>query len=378
MEDRCVAIKQDGDRCTRTRTDGDRCKIHHDYVLRHGPNATELREELNKQKKEIDEEYIRVNTLIANETDPNIKAILIRDRNARIGFMKGDHMLRFRAIERRHEQQIQLTGIDPDADARRRRREREERDRQEMLNRVNARQEDIREQQAILAAIVMNNLAMNNRENVQQNQNQNLRDFVKDKQNVHTAVAVKQTKDIVEKILKIPVPEEYRWNMNYCSKTPGEIITDCKLTPKAAWQMQAKYSQDENIYEMGTGIYGKVLDGVWQFIKSSRDKADIISALRQEMEDSIGMCAQGNLSRMCNILAGFMDGVGSQESLAEILGRELPILMNVDDPRMRMKEAINLLSNNRVPKQEWLTWIEPLFDDVEDKEQRRNIFELLC
>jgi hypothetical protein len=352
-------------------------------LIRNGPYTTEINEERNKQMREVDQEYIRVNTLLLTENDENKRNALIRDRDARIAYMKGLHMMDIRKIERRQQREIQETGIEPEADSRRIReqenQQRRKAQQQDMLNRVNARRNDIQEQQAILAAIVMNNLAINNQANVQQNQpqNQNLRDFVKDKQNVHTAVAVKQTKDIVDKILKIPVPEEYRWNTSYCSKTPGEIITDCKLTPKAAWQMQAKYSQEENIYEMGVGIYGKVLDGVWQYIKSSKDKADVISALRVELEDSVGMCAQGNLSRICNILAGFMDGVGSQESLAEILGRELPRLIQIIDPRTRMKEAINLMSNNNVPKDERMIWIEPLFEDVEDEEQRASIFELI-
>ena len=383
MENRCVAIKQDGERCTLSRSHGNRCKRHHDMLIRNGPYTTEINEERNKQMREVDQEYIRVNTLLLTENDENKRNALIRDRDARIAYMKGLHMMDIRKIERRQQREIQETGIEPEADSRRIReqenQQRRKAQQQDMLNRVNARRNDIQEQQAILAAIVMNNLAINNQANVQQNQpqNQNLRDFVKDKQNVHTAVAVKQTKDIVDKILKIPVPEEYRWNTSYCSKTPGEIITDCKLTPKAAWQMQAKYSQEENIYEMGVGIYGKVLDGVWQYIKSSKDKADVISALRVELEDSVGMCAQGNLSRICNILAGFMDGVGSQESLAEILGRELPRLIQIIDPRTRMKEAINLMSNNNVPKDERMIWIEPLFEDVEDEEQRASIFELI-
>ena len=154
--------------------------------------------------------------------------------------------------------------------------------------------------------------------------------------------------------------------MNECSKTPADIITLCKLTPKAAWQMQSKYCQDENIYEMGNGIYGKVLDGVLQFILKSPDKDDLCKILKQEMEDNIGMCAQGNLSRLCNILAGYMDGIGATESVAEILGRELPRLMEIKDPKQRIEQAVKIFKENNVPIKEWGSWMEPLSEDVND------------
>jgi len=376
MNTQCIAIKNDGDRCNNNSYAdyNGRCKTHHNSLLRNGPHATERNEETYKQRKEVDNIYERFDRLLDNVTNNATIDDIMKDRDTELALLKGQHKKRMRTIEKRQQEEIQRTGVNPDAEANRlkheRARQRQLRQQQDLLNRVNVMRNGVlAEQAAALAAIA------NRHQHV--DPNQNLRAFANDRQNVHTSSAVKQTKDIVEKILKIPVPEEYQWNMDYCSKTPGEIIIDCRLTPKAAWQMQAKYSQDEEIYEMGKGIYGKILDGVWQFVKSSKDKADIISALRQELEDSIGMCAQGNLSRICNILAGFMEGIGSQESLAEILGRELPLLMEIEDAKRRIKEAINLMSTNNVPKEEWHAWIEPLFYDMEDDEEKFEVFQIL-
>ncbi len=127
--------------------------------------------------------------------------------------------------------------------------------------------------------------------------------------------------------------------------------------------MSAKYCQDEDIYEMGKGIYGKVLDGVWQYVSNSPDKADLCRILRQEMEDNIGMCAQGNLTRLCNILSGYMEGIGVQESPAEILGRKLPLLMEIADQQARLRAAFNLLVETGIPSDQWLAWIEPLVEE---------------
>ena len=187
-----------------------------------------------------------------------------------------------------------------------------------------------------------------------------LQRFASDAQNVHTSLIVDQTKETIKKIREIPVPEDYRWHVENCSKTPFEIGLECKLSQRAAWQMMSQYAQDTAIYDIEPGIYGKVLDSVWQYVKASPDKADMCRILKQEMEDNIGMCAQGNLSRLCNILAGYMDGVKQKESTAEILGRLFPKLMELEDEDIRVSKAVKILVENNVPEKEWQTWIGPL------------------
>jgi hypothetical protein len=195
----------------------------------------------------------------------------------------------------------------------------------------------------------------------------NLRQFVNDAQNVHTNEAVKQTKEIIEKIRKVFVPEEYRWHKTNSSKTPFEIGLECKLSQKAAWQMVSQYAQDTAIYDIEEGIYGKVLDSVWQYIKTSSEKEELCRVLKQEMEDNIGMCAQGNLSRTCNILAGYMEGINSQESVVEKLGRLLPPLLQIPVLWTRLHTAFQILREHNIPKEEWEAWTDPLLDDIVDE-----------
>jgi len=184
--------------------------------------------------------------------------------------------------------------------------------------------------------------------------------FAKDKQNVHTRQSVQMTKDVVARVLKIAVPEEYRWNSRIVSKTPGEIITECRLSPNSVAQFVTRYLQNENIYEMGVGIYGKVLDGVWHYVRNSEHKDELCKILRQELQDNIGMCLQGNLSRLCNVLAGYMEGIGPQESPAERLGREMPKLMEIEDSEARMNTARGVLRDVGLPEDEWPPWLEAL------------------
>ena len=183
--------------------------------------------------------------------------------------------------------------------------------------------------------------------------------FVRDAQNVHTRPMVKQTTDMIEKILTVEVPEDYQWATGSL-RTPGEIMMTCKISHEAGWQLMSQYAQKTSIYGLGDGIYGKTLDAVWQYILKSPEKESMCAVLKQEMQDNIGMCAQGNLTRVCNILAGFMDGVGSLESVSEQLGRRFGAIAEHPDPEERIKMGADVLRELNVPEKEWPAWLEPL------------------
>ena len=72
------------------------------------------------------------------------------------------------------------------------------------------------------------------------------------------------------------------------------------------------------------------------------------------------MCAQGNLSRLCNVLAGYMEGVEDIESQAEKLGRLIPPLMDIVDVTERIKQAKRVLEDVGLPTTEWNDWLDPL------------------
>jgi len=187
-----------------------------------------------------------------------------------------------------------------------------------------------------------------------------LQQFVADNQNVHRAATVKMVTDVIEKVLKIEVPKPYQWNLRRLSKTPGCIITDCKLTIPAGMAMMEKYSKPDNIYELGNGIYGRVLDRVWQFISKSDDKESLCAILRSELQDNVGMCMQGNLSRLCNVLSGYLDDIKIAETPAERLGREFPKLMEIGDESERLRRARDILKEVGLPVAEWSAWTDAL------------------
>ena len=342
----CVAIViSSGVRCTYSRVDqSDRCKIHTEYVKRNGPHKTELNE-----LKAIYNNDLRI--IPGNE---------ITARTEKYNYDKT-------ALKLKHLDYVREHG-DPDkiakdaADARKTLRQREyviraEEQRiianQRHLNFI--RLDEVFRDDALDPFIAQLNIGRNNNlENV----NRDIKTFSNDNQNVHTTIVVQQTKNIINEILKIKVPEEYRWNKDIVSKTVGEVISGCKLSINATSTMMNRYTMDESTYDLFEGVYGKVLDCIWQFILNHADKQCLIKILKTELEDSRGMCSQGTLARLTNVLAGYVDYIKKDESPAEIMGKLLSGISDITDNKIKAERITFALVESKMPADDWKNWID--------------------
>ena len=186
-----------------------------------------------------------------------------------------------------------------------------------------------------------------------------LEEFVNDGQNVHRLDVVNMVVETYRRILdNVIVPDEYKWSKQTISKTIGEIITECELPTNVGVIMLKKYLEGDTIYDI-EAAYPRILDAVWQFIKNHDDKACLVKTLKIELTDNVGMCQQGNLTRLCNILSGYMEGI-QLRPLAEQLGDLLPPLMEEPNERIRLEKARGILRSLRVPDQEWDRWLDAL------------------
>lgn len=332
----CIGIKTSGIRCTAICLgDHTRCGTHQRTITLYGPNTTrrrEIRYVFLKNILEIQEAYFN------NQDMPR----------AQLNQMKRVEKLRYDTELNNLENLIlieteQNGGIDADLEANNRRRERMQIARQRIAA---ARQRWLEARQRFAVEIPPQ---------VRQ-PGELLAVLANDRQNVHTTVVVNKVKETVEKILLIPVPVEYRTETY---KTLYEIIPECKLDPLTIIQTTRMYYEGGSIYDLGEGIYPKVLNAVWQYIKNSEHKDDLQVILRSELRDNVFTCAQGNLSRLCNVLAGYLDGM-TTESTIEELGRRLAELDGDEVDRLNAGTAI--LRELKIPEIEWENWLEPLRD----------------
>jgi len=331
----CIGIKTNGIRCNIMCLEGTRCKIHLASIHNYGPNETRRRELKfihSKNKKDIRHNYYTHNLI------PQLQAEL-RLEDIR-------YQTAFHELANQITQETEELGYNADRDAMQRR--------VELQQRIARRREQIRNDR--FAHLGMQAEAEN--EFIVQQQ---LAAFAADNQNVHTTLIVQKVKAMVTKILEIPVPLEYATDT---LKTPGEIILQCNLTKKAAQQMMSKYCEEVDIYELGIGIYPCVLNSVWQYIKNSEHTEDLKKILASEMQDNIGMCQQGNLSRLCNILSGYLDGlIVDTKSPREILGERLALISQGNYNAVEMfLQARQALEELEIPPSEWDDWLTTLLD----------------
>jgi hypothetical protein len=176
--------------------------------------------------------------------------------------------------------------------------------------------------------------------------------FMADGQNVHRSQTVKHVTDLFAKLMEIPIPAE--------QNTLGEVITKCQLPPQAIVQLTRHYCEPVSIYEIPKA-YPKALDAVWAYIRNHIEKKELYLRVKDELTDNIGMCAQGNLSRICNIVSGYLDGIQPIVSVGEQLQRLISaIARDSEDDKIRRAQAA--LRELAVPEAEWAPWIEALAD----------------
>jgi hypothetical protein len=326
-----------------------------------GPNQVR-RDELKYTHERLKREVSAHHHPIMADTHGPVRARLYRDYDAALRAEELRYRIEVDNLERLITQETDANGgIDADQAVRQRIQAEREAHREAMRARFRA-QRELRAQ--IQAAAPRDEVIGADGFPVGVNRLPPLRELqviAEDRQNVHTAVVVAKVKKTVETVLKIVVPPEYETET---LKTLGEIITECKLTKKAAWQMTAKYCEDIDIYDLGVGIYAKVLNSVWQYIKASPDAPDLKKILAAEMQDNVGMCAQGNLSRLCNILSGYLDGmVVDDRTPLQIMNARFADLMREEEDTDRLLEAgSNILREFHIAPEQWMTWLGPLIE----------------
>lgn len=388
--DNCVALKADGIRCSNRQINGTTyCGMHNTSRQKTGPNKYAVKQLDLLHKNEVSVLETTYNNEIGTVINAEHHAEITRQFSLNMQDMRSRHRITKRNLIQEQQQLILQTGIDPDAQAQARRAI----DRAAAVERAHQRVqhiEIIRAQRLAIQQAAGNAILANNPAGVAPALAHAMAEaagpavarplpvrvlahFIADPQNVHTSDAVRQTKEIVARVRQIPVPDEYKWHAINSSKTPFEIGLECNLSQSAAWQMMSQYAQAISIYDIEPGIYGKVLDSVWQYVKASPEKVELCKIMRQELQDNVGMCAQGNLSRVCNILSGYLDGVAPPESIADKLGRLLPPLMGVEDAYDRFIQAITILRDNRVDRTEWAGWLDALIVDEEDREAMMDV-----
>lgn len=177
-----------------------------------------------------------------------------------------------------------------------------------------------------------------------------LQAFAQDMQNVHRKVVTDNTNDQTEKLLAVTVPAE--------QKTLKEIKVLFGKSRKVMEDVEHWYSLTMCRKEADC-LYKRTLDGLWALIKTSEHKEELCKRLKEELREAVGMCCEGHLSRLCNVLVGFDDAFTTVVSRGEILQQKMAAIaaLEVTDRTKKMR-AKKVLRELEIPAEEHAAWLD--------------------
>ena len=167
--------------------------------------------------------------------------------------------------------------------------------------------------------------------------------LAKDSQNIHTFAVVQATNTSLAVLQAISVPPN--------QKTLQEI--------QAAWYTLGHIDhilEDIRVWANKEPNYRSLLRSVWAKIQqySTDVKQELIKRLYEESLESVGMCAQGHISRLTNVFTGFDERFVQSESLQD---RMAALAISDRTEEQKRTEAHTILEEMQVPihsRQAWL------------------------
>jgi hypothetical protein len=174
--------------------------------------------------------------------------------------------------------------------------------------------------------------------------------FGNDSQNVHRTATVSYIKQIFDTLMTIEVPTN--------QKTLGLVLTNCNLSDAATMQAVRFYTEKANIYEIDKA-YTRALDAVIAYVEKHPERTELYERVTQELTDNVGMCSQGNLSRICNILSGYIDGIAPPVSKHEMMQNKISAIA-MDSEGNKIERAKAYMREIGIPETNWGPWIEAI------------------
>lgn len=186
----------------------------------------------------------------------------------------------------------------------------------------------------------------------------NLVAFATDDQNIHRSSVQNETQQALRTLLDRPVPEDQETLAGIITQfNTGAVIW---FGPNARERAITEITNDYYLTEAFSVPYGAILDRVWAFIASHIHKDDLVIRLAQEVCEGIGMCTNGKMARLVNVLQGYDETLLVQtETPREIFQRKIAMLMK-QPMAERERAAQSLFTEFNIPSEEQTVWLEPL------------------
>jgi hypothetical protein len=172
-----------------------------------------------------------------------------------------------------------------------------------------------------------------------------------DVENVHDSKVNKNIKKLANEILKFPPGPD----LDVMKTIFNEII----MTDEVRGQLTYMYYMKDKFLDYGESSYRKFMDCIISYgLSQSEDKKkEIFTILNNEINDSIGLCFQGNISRLINVLTGIIEIEIEYEPTIQEVFVEISKILDVN---IKFEKAIKAFDDFNVAYSEWNSWFEAL------------------
>lgn len=185
--------------------------------------------------------------------------------------------------------------------------------------------------------------------------------IARDGQNVHTQAVSAQTNDATDKLLAIAVPatQQTERQMTIAWLSAPHVSNFGQYLRVMAdvhrW-FTVNTCRQENDH-----LYRHVLRGLVAHIERQPDETrqELFKRLWEECLESVGMCCEGHISRLCNVMVGFDESFKPPISLGEVLQNKMSAIAALDVPtEMKITHATAVFDELGIPSEQRVAWLE--------------------
>jgi len=180
-------------------------------------------------------------------------------------------------------------------------------------------------------------------------------EFHDDPQNVHRTVVSEQT----NKGLKIYLEQEL--DIGSVLGPFNEILITWGTYPKELMEDMRKWWQTASCRDTDDWLYVRALSGLWEMIKPHEHFEELLRRLKEETTESIGMCCEGHLSRLVNVMVGFDPRFEPPVSTKELLQHKMAEISAKEiTAEEKQNEAKQWMDEHGIVEAERGAWLEAL------------------
>lgn len=188
-----------------------------------------------------------------------------------------------------------------------------------------------------------------------------LRALARDTQNVHTTAVSQQTNVATDKLLAMTVPETQQTEKTLALVWLGNLNVSYGTFIRVANDVN-RWFNTKDCRVVGDNLYRRLLRGLVATVGQEADAERRTEMYRRTWEESCeatGMCCEGHISRLCNVLVGFDEAFQPPVPFGEILQSKMAAIAGLDvSDEEKRRQATAFFDEHGTPAEERVAWLD--------------------